>query len=115
MRWKLSPIPKMLRIFLFLCLASRLPAIEIAGSDILQEPLKDIEKLPGAPKASFNGSMPARRALMEDRASIGIFFLRENEEDPKPSPGNFFNRYLLANAAAALIVHKENQLTQVNL
>ncbi len=105
----------MFRILLFLCLASRLPAIEIAGSDILKETLQDIEKLPGAPKASFNGTMPARRALLEDRASIGILFLKENEEDPKPAKGNLFNRYLLANAAAALIVHKENQLTQINL
>lgn len=105
----------MFRILLFLCLASRLPAIEIAGSDILKETLEDIEKLPGAPKASFNGTMPARRALLENRASIGILFLKENEEDPKPAKGNLFNRYLLANAAAALIVHKENQLTQINL
>lgn len=105
----------MLRILLFLCLVSRLPAIEIAGSDILKETLIGIEKLPGAPKASFNGTMPARRALLEDRASIGILFLKENEEDPKLAKGNSFNRYLLANAAAALIVHKENQLTQVNL
>ena len=105
----------MFRILLFLCLASRLPAIEIAGSDILKETLENIEKLPGAPKASFNGTMPARRALLEDRASIGILFLKENEEDPKPAKGSLFNRYLLANAAAALIVHKENQLTQINL
>ncbi len=105
----------MFRILLFLCLVSRLPAIEIVGSDILKETLKDIEKLPGAPKPSFNGTMPARRALLEDRASIGIFFLRENDEDPKPPAGTLYNRYLLANAAAALIVHKENQLTQINL
>ncbi len=105
----------MFRILLFLCLASRLPAIEIAGSDILKETLEDIEKLPGAPKASFNGTMPARRALLENRASIGILFLKENEEDPKPAKGNLFNRYLLANAAATLIVHKENKLTQINL
>ncbi len=102
-------------ILLLLCLVSPLSANEIVGSDILKETLKDINKLPGAPKANFNGTMPARRALLEDRASIGILFLRENEEDPKPSKDVFFNRYLLANAAAALIVHKENTLTQVNL
>jgi hypothetical protein len=105
----------MFRILLLFCLAIRLPAIEIVGSDILKETLGDIDKLPGAPKASFTGTMPARRALLEDRASIAIIFLRETDEDPKPTPGIFLNRYLLANAAATLIVHKENQLTQVNL
>ena len=105
----------MFRILLFFCLAIRLPAIEVVGSDILKDTLKDINKLPGAPQANFTGTMPARRALEEDRASIGIIFLRENEDDPKPTTGTLFNRYLLANAAASLIVHKENNLTQVSL
>ena len=105
----------MLRFLLFICLVARLPAIEIVGSDIIKETLKDIEKLPGAPKANFNGTMPARRALLEDKSSLGIIFLRETDEEPKPPVGLFFNRYLLANAAASLIVHKENQLTQVSL
>ena len=105
----------MLRILILLCLAPQLSAVEVVGSDILQDALKDINKLPGAPQANFNGTMPARRALLEDRANMGIIFLRENEEDPKPATGSFFNRYLLANAAASLIVHKENTLTQINL
>jgi len=105
----------MLRILILLCLVPQLSAIEIVGSDILKDTLKDIDKLPDAPKANFTGTMPARRALLEERANIGIIFLRENEEDPKPVNGTFFNRYLLANAAASLIVHKENTLTQVNL
>ena len=105
----------MLRILLLLCLVTRLPALEVVGSDILKDTLKDIDKLPGAPRANFTGTMPAKRALTEDRANIGIIFLKENEEDPKPPTGSFFNRYLLANAAAALIVHKENNLNQVSL
>jgi len=105
----------MIRFLLLIFLATRLPAIEIVGSDILKDTLKDIDKIPGAPKAAFNGTMPARRALLEDRANIGIIFLKETDEDPKPAAGVVFNRYLLANAVAVLVVHKENQLTQINL
>jgi ABC-type phosphate transport system substrate-binding protein len=101
-------------IFLFFSVIS-LPAIEIVGSDILKETLKNIDKLPGSPKATFNGTMPARRALLEDRASLGIIFLKETDEDPKAPTGAYLNRYLLANATAVLVVHKENQLTQINL
>lgn len=103
------------RFLILLFLVIRLPAIEIVGSDILKDTLKDIDKLPGSPKPNFTGTMPARRALLDDRASIGIIFLRETDEDPKPPAGTFFNRYLLANAVAALVVHKENQVTQVNI
>ena len=85
----------MLKFLLIACLAIRLPAIEIVGSDILKDTLKDIDKLPGSPKASFTGTMPARRALLEDRANIGIIFLKETDEDPKPAAGVFFNRYFL--------------------
>jgi hypothetical protein len=105
----------MVRFLIILFFVIRLPAIEIVGSDILKDTLKDIDKLPGSPKPNFTGTMPARRALLDDRANIGIIFLRETDEDPKPPQGTFFNRYLLANAAAALVVHKENQVTQVNL
>lgn len=102
-------------LFLLILSLGPLSAAEIVGSDIIRESLKDIEKIKGAPQLNMTGTMPGRRALTEGRADLGIIFLKDTEQDPRPPADVVYNRYLFANAVAILVVHKENQINQINL
>jgi len=99
----------MLRPLLGLFVAAVCAGADIVGTDLLRAALT-----PGltqaAPKASIDlgGTLPARRSLAAGRAAVGLLFLKEGEAEPVAPAGQGFQRYLLANAAIVVAVHKAN-------
>ncbi len=105
----------MLKFAVGLCAAASAFAADIVGSDLLKTALTEGLRQ-AAPQATVDlaGSLPGRRALADGRASVGLLFLKEGEAEPSAPAGQSFQRYLLANAAVVVAVHKTNAQPQVS-
>jgi hypothetical protein len=88
---------------------------DIAGSDLLKAALTDglRQAAPGS-TVDFAGTLPGRRSLADGRASAAVLFQKEGEPDPSAPAGQSLQRYLLANAAVVVAVHKSNRQNQVS-
>lgn len=106
----------MRKIILLLAVSVQLAAADFVGSDLISDMVtKGFKKLPEAPSAELTGTLPGRRAIADGRASAALLFVKEGEGDPPAPTGAFFSRYLVANAAAVVIVHKSNAINQIKL
>lgn len=106
----------MLKSLLWLLLAaSTAAAADIVGSDLLQPALAEAlrQAAPGR-SVDFAGTLPGRRSLADGRASVALLFQKEGEADPAAPSGQSLQRYLLANAAVVVAVHKSNRQAQVS-
>ncbi len=105
----------MLRSGVWLFAAVAAFGADIVGSDLLKAALTDGLRQ-AAPRSTVDlaGSLPGRRALADGRASVGLLFLKEGEAEPAAPSGQSFQRYLLANAAVVVAVHKTNAQPQVS-
>jgi len=106
----------MRKIILLLAVTVQLAAADFVGSDLISETVtKGFKKFPEPPTAELTGTLPGRRAISDGRASAALLFLKDGEGDPVAPPGAFLSRYLVANAAAVVIVHKSNAVNQIKL
>ena len=106
----------MRKIILLMAVTARLAAADFVGSDLISEIVtKGFNKLPDPPSAELAGTLPGRRAISDGRASAALLFVKEGVGDPLAPQGVFFSRYLVANAAAVVIVHKSNAVNQIKL
>lgn len=91
-------------------------AADVVGSDLVKEiVVPRISKLSKAPSVELMGTLPARRALASGKANLALIFVKEGDTEPTAPDGLFLNRYLWANAAAIVVVHKNNPFGQINL
>lgn len=94
---------------------SLLAAADLGGSDLLKPALEaGLQKVAPQATVDFAGSLPARRSLASGRMSLAVLFMKEGEAEPTAPAGFSLKRYLLANAAIVVAVHKGNSLPQVN-
>lgn len=92
-----------------------LPAAEIAGSDLLKSALEaGLQKASPSFTVDFAGTLPGRRGLVAGRTTLAVLFGKEGEPEPNAPAGFTLKRYLLANAAVVVAVHKANTLNQVS-
>ena len=97
------------------CLALSVSAADIVGSDLLKPALTEgLRAVAPAKSVDFAGTLPGRRSLADGRASVALLFQREGEADPTAPTGQTLQRYLLANAAVVVAVHKSNRQNQVS-
>lgn len=88
---------------------------DIAGSDLLKAVLTDgLRQAAPASSVDFAGTLPGRRSLADGRASAALLFQKDGEPDPSAPAGQTLQRYLLANAAVVVAVHKSNRHNQVS-
>jgi len=99
-----------------LCLlAASVAGADIVGTDLLQASLSDgLRRASAKSTVDLAGTLPGRRALADGRASLGLLFLKEGEAEPTAPAGQSLQRYLLANAAVVVAVHKSNRQGQVS-
>lgn len=96
------------------CAASAFGA-DIVGTDLLRSALSEgVAQSSPSVSVDLAGTLPGRRALADGRAAVGILFMKEGEAEPTAPQGQTFQRYLLANAAVVVAVHKSNSLGQLN-
>lgn len=106
----------MRKLFILLAVATHLSAADFVGTDLITGIITPgLKNIPSAPTADLSGTMPGRRALCAGKASAAFLFLKDGESEPVPPAGVFFNRYLIANAAVVVVVHKQNAVTQLKL
>ena len=104
------------KLLLLFITASQLVAADFVGTDIITGVIDaGFKKLPNPPSVELIGSMPGSRAISSGRASAALLFLKEGESEPAAPSGAFFNRYLIASAAAVVVVHKQNPTSQLKL
>jgi phosphate transport system substrate-binding protein len=104
-----------LGICLCFCGISALAA-DVVGSDLVNEiVVPGISKISKAPTVELMGTLPARRALASGKASMALIFVKEGDTEPTAPDGFFLNRYLWANSAAVVVVHRNNPFAQINL
>lgn len=104
----------MKNVTIIFLITARLAAADIVGTDLINGLVTSgIKSLANPPTAELTGTLPGRRALCAGNASAAFLFLKDGEADPVAPAGNFFNRYLVANAAAVVVVHKQNQVSQL--
>ena len=88
---------------------------DIAGSDLLKAVLTDgLRQAAPASSVDFAGTLPGRRSLADGRSSVALLFQKDGEPDPSAPAGQTLQRYLLANAAVVVAVHKSNRQNQVS-
>jgi len=81
-------------------------AADIVGSDLLNKPLTaGLAKSVPSLKIDLAGSLPARRQLQTNEASLALMFVREDE---KPPQGEKLQSVLYAHAAIVVMVHRSN-------
>lgn len=91
-------------------------AADVVGSDLVKDiVVPGMSKLSKAPTVEMMGTLPARRALASGKASLALIFVKEGDTEPTAPDGSFLNRYLWANAAAVVVVHKNNPFAQISL
>ena len=95
--------------------ATALSGADIAGSDLLKGALTEglRQASPGS-TVDFAGTLPGRRSLADGRTAVALLFLKEGEPEPAAPAGQSLQRYLLANAAVVVAVHKSNRQNQVS-
>ncbi len=106
----------MLKPFLF-CLSAVTAVLgaDIAGSDLLKTALTDgLRQAAPASSVDLAGTLPGRRGLADGRVAAALLFLKEGEPEPSAPAGQSLQRYLLANAAVVVAVHKSNRQNQVS-
>jgi hypothetical protein len=106
----------MLKPFLF-CLSAVTSVLgaDIAGSDLLKTALTEgLRQAAPAASVDFAGTLPGRRGLADGRVAAALLFLKEGEPEPSAPAGQSLQRYLLANAAVVVAVHKSNRQNQVS-
>lgn len=64
---------------------------------------------------AFDGSLPAREALLEGKADLAVLLLRDIDTVDKASDGKPIRRIPLGSAAAYVYVHASNPLREVSL
>ncbi len=102
---------KLITLFL---ITARLAAADIVGTDLIRGLVTSgIKTMPNPPTVELAGTLPGRRALCAGNASAAFLFLKEGEADPLAPAGVFFNRFLVANAAVVVVVHKQNPVAQL--
>lgn len=90
-------------------------AADIAGTDLLKGALTEgLRQAAPASSVDFAGTLPGRRSLADGRSAVALLFLKEGEPEPAAPAGQSLQRYLLANAAVVVAVHKSNRLNQVS-
>ena len=88
---------------------------DIAGSDLLKAALTEgLRQAAPASSVDFAGTLPGRRSLADGRSSVALLFQKDGEPDPSAPAGQTLQRYLLANAAVVVAVHKSNRQNQVS-
>ncbi len=92
-----------------------LHAAEIAGSDLLKPALEaGLQKASPRSTVDFAGTLPGRRGLATGRTTLAVLFCKDGEAEPNAPAGLTLKRYLLANAAVVVAVHKANTINQVS-
>lgn len=88
---------------------------DIAGSDLLKAALTEgLRQAAPASSVDFAGTLPGRRSLADGRSAAALLFQKDGEPDPSAPAGQTLQRYLLANAAVVVAVHKSNRHNQVS-
>lgn len=106
---------------LFCVLAAALArATDIVGTDALADTLGVglAERAAAAGQKvgiAFDGSLPAREAVRDGKADLGIVLLRDNDLIDKASDGKPIRRIPLGSAAAYVYVHASNPLREIDL
>ena len=96
------------------CVALR--AAEIVGSDLLAGPIaRGIDTAAGKTAADFGGTLPARQAFVDGRASAAVLMLRDREVAPIPSGKTGVIEFRLASAVVVVATHGTNRAESITL
>ena len=96
------------------CVALR--AADIVGSDLLAGSVaRGLDQAAGNIVADFGGTLPARQAFVEGRASVAILMVRDSEVAPVPTGKIGVVEFRLASAVVVVATHGSNRAESITL